>query len=81
MRLDELSAVRSDRAQVYGCDVDGARDLRTLRELECVECGGVSREDERRFRAFLTSDEDGPAEAVVFCPRCSAKEFEGRYAG
>src|SRR5215212_8406571 len=28
----------------YGCDVDGASDVRPVRELECVECGRVSRE-------------------------------------
>ena len=58
-----------------------AREPTYTHRLQCVECGRISREDERGWRAFLTSDEDGPAEAVVFCPRCSAKEFEGRYAG
>jgi hypothetical protein len=30
--------------------------------LQCVECGRVSQEDERGWRAHLTTDEDEPAE-------------------
>ena len=39
--------------------------------LECVECGRVSREDERGWTARLTVD----AEAVVYCPQCDQREF------
>jgi hypothetical protein len=37
--------------------------------LTCVECGRVQPAGERGWRAYLTTDEDDPAEAVVYCPR------------
>jgi hypothetical protein len=36
--------------------------------LVCVECGREQAVGERGWRAFLTVDEDEPAEAVVYCP-------------
>jgi hypothetical protein len=35
----------------------------------------VSRESERGWRAYLTSDEDGPAEAVIYCEPCAERQF------
>ena len=29
----------------------------------------------RGWRAYLTTDEDEPAEAVVYCPECAEREF------
>lgn len=43
--------------------------------LQCVECNRVSPEGERGWQAHLTTDEDGPAEAVVYCPACGEREF------
>jgi hypothetical protein len=46
--------------------------------LQCVgvECGRVSQEDERGWRAYLTDREgDEPEEAVVYCAVCSEREF------
>jgi hypothetical protein len=45
--------------------------------LQCVECGRVSRENERGWRAYLTTDEDEPAEVVLYCPECGEREFGG----
>jgi hypothetical protein len=39
--------------------------------LECVECGRVSREGERGWKARLTDDD----EAVIYCPECDEREF------
>jgi hypothetical protein len=39
--------------------------------LQCVECGRVSREDERDWTARLTYDD----EVVVYCPTCESREF------
>jgi hypothetical protein len=42
----------------------------------CVECGRVQTAPVARgWRAYLTVDEDEPAEAVVYCPDCSLREF------
>jgi hypothetical protein len=43
--------------------------------LRCVECGREQAVDERGWRAYLTTDEDEPAEAIVYCPDCAADEF------
>ena len=43
--------------------------------LQCIECGRVSREDERGWTARLTVDEDEPVEVVVYCPECDEQEF------
>jgi hypothetical protein len=44
-------------------------------EATCVECGVSSRSAERGWKAYLTTDEDEPAEAVVYCPECDEREF------
>lgn len=62
-------------AGFYGCDVNRAEDVRSVRRLVCEECGRVSPENERGWTAYLTTDEDEPAEAVVYCPACAANEF------
>jgi hypothetical protein len=60
-------------------DLNQSEHKRTL----CVECGREPREGERDWRAYLTTDEDEPAEAVVYCPTCDEREFgaqaEGRH--
>jgi hypothetical protein len=35
----------------------------------------VQTPDERGWRAYLTTDEDEPAEAAIYCPRCAEREF------
>jgi predicted RNA-binding Zn-ribbon protein involved in translation (DUF1610 family) len=42
--------------------------------LQCVECGRVSREDERGWTAWLTVDD----EVAVYCPECGEREFRRR---
>jgi hypothetical protein len=54
--------------------VDGAGDVRSVRRLECVECGRVSRERERGWTARLTYDD----EVVVYCPERDEREFGRR---
>jgi hypothetical protein len=39
--------------------------------LQCVECGRVSRENERGWTARLTVDE----EVAIYCPECDEREF------
>ena len=46
--------------------------------LQCEECDRVSREGERGWKAYLTAEEDAPAQAVVYCPECAAREFRER---
>jgi hypothetical protein len=41
--------------------------------LQCVECGRVSREDERGWPARLTVDD----EVAVYSPDCDEREFSG----
>jgi hypothetical protein len=43
--------------------------------LQCVECGRVSRENERGWRAYLGDADDGGDEVLVFCPGCAEPEF------
>jgi hypothetical protein len=43
--------------------------------LTCVECGREQPAGEVGWRAYLTVDDDEPAEAVVYCPTCAAREF------
>jgi hypothetical protein len=38
--------------------------------LQCVECGRVSREDERGWTVRLTTDD----EVVVYCPDCDERD-------
>jgi hypothetical protein len=44
----------------------------------CIECGREQPPDERGWKAYLTVDEDEPAEAVVYCPDCAQREFGER---
>lgn len=46
--------------------------------LQCEECGCLCRENERGWGAHLTTDEDEPAEVVVYCPECGEREFGSR---
>lgn len=41
----------------------------------CAECGREQAVDERGWQAHLTTDEDEPAEAIVYCPDCAVREF------
>jgi DNA-directed RNA polymerase subunit RPC12/RpoP len=41
----------------------------------CAECGREHAAGERGWKAYLTVDEDEPAEAVVYCPECGEREF------
>jgi ribosomal protein L44E len=46
--------------------------------LQCVECGRVSHEGERCWRAHLTAEKDGePEEVAIYCPECDEREFGG----
>jgi hypothetical protein len=44
--------------------------------LACIECGRKQASDERGWKAYLTTDEDEPAEAIVYCPECADREFQ-----
>jgi DNA-directed RNA polymerase subunit RPC12/RpoP len=48
---------------------------------KCLECGREQSAGERGWSAYLTTDEDEPAEAVVYCPDCAAREFGERDSG
>jgi hypothetical protein len=41
----------------------------------CVESGRTQPADEGGWKAYLTVDDDEPAEAVVCCPECAELEF------
>jgi hypothetical protein len=44
--------------------------------LTCVECGRVQAAPVARgWRAYLATDEEEPAEAVVYCRECAEREF------
>jgi hypothetical protein len=43
--------------------------------LRCTDCGRGQAADERGWKAYLTVDEDEPAEAIVYCPECAEREF------
>jgi hypothetical protein len=43
--------------------------------LQCVECGRVSQEDERGWRAHLTTDGGRACRALIYCPECDEREF------
>jgi hypothetical protein len=47
----------------------GAGDLRSVRRLECVECGRISREGERGWRAYLTARRGGACRGTRLLPR------------
>jgi hypothetical protein len=46
--------------------------------LQCIDCRRVSRDGERGSSAYLTDDEDEPAEAIVYCRQCATHEFGAR---
>ena len=48
--------------------------------LICAECGRVSDEKARGWRAYLAGDFHEPDETLVFCPDCARREFGGRRA-
>jgi hypothetical protein len=50
------------------------------RNLRCVECRCEQAAGELGWKAYLTTDEDEAAEAVVYCPECATREF-GRRGG
>lgn len=43
--------------------------------LMCVECGRVQADNERGWRSYLTTDEEEPTDAIVYCPSCAEREF------
>jgi hypothetical protein len=43
--------------------------------MTCVECSREQAASKRGWKAYLTVDEDEPAEAVVYCPACAEREF------
>jgi DNA-directed RNA polymerase subunit RPC12/RpoP len=45
------------------------------RNLRCAECGREQTAGELGWKAYLTTDEDEPAEASVYCPECAEGEF------
>jgi hypothetical protein len=51
----------------------------TATTLTCLECGSVSDERARGWRAYVGGghEDDGPVEVGVFCPDCSRREFGG----
>ena len=50
----------------------------TAARLQCLECGAVSDEAARDWRAYLGGghEDDGPIEVGIYCPICSRREFE-----
>lgn len=53
------------------CDVRREPTPVYTNRLQCVECGRVSRENERGSTARLTMDD----EVLVYCPECDELEF------
>ena len=55
-----------------------AAALETATRLTCLECGAVSDESARGWRAYVGGghEDDGPVEVGTFCPACSRREFE-----
>jgi hypothetical protein len=49
--------------------------------LACVESGRAQSTTQRGWRAYLTTDEVEPAEAVVYCPECAEREFGTPWPG
>lgn len=45
--------------------------------LTCEECGRKQAVGKRGSRAYLTDDEDEPAEAILYYPECAYREFSG----
>ena len=50
----------------------------TAPRLQCLECGAVSDEDARGWRAYIGGgfDDDDPLEVGIYCPACSEREFQ-----
>jgi DNA-directed RNA polymerase subunit RPC12/RpoP len=65
--------VRSDQARPVEKAVESFAGMTEV--PKCVECGREQAADERGWKAYLTVDEDEPAEAVVYCPECAEREF------
>jgi hypothetical protein len=40
--------------------------------LQCCECGRVSPDNERGWRAHLTAEEDGSEDIAVYCPSATS---------
>jgi hypothetical protein len=43
--------------------------------LKCLECGAVSDDSARGWRAYLSRFDDKPVEVCVYCPACAEREF------
>jgi hypothetical protein len=41
----------------------------------CVECGATAGDNAKGWKAYLTDDEEEPAEAAIYCPDCAELEF------
>jgi hypothetical protein len=44
-------------------------------------CPREQTDDEHGWRAYLTTDEGEPAEALVYCPECATRELGDRRDG
>jgi hypothetical protein len=42
----------------------------------CAQCSREQAGGERGWKAYLTTDENEPAEALVYCPDCAEREFD-----
>jgi hypothetical protein len=71
--VDSFTPISADKFPwpVYRSDVGGADDVQSARRLECVECGRVSRGNERGWMARLTVDHE------VVCTARSASSATG----
>ena len=43
--------------------------------LKCLECGAVSDDSARGWRAYLSYFDDESVEVCVYCPACAEREF------
>lgn len=43
--------------------------------LKCLECGVVSDDSARGWRAYLGRFDEEPVEVCVYCPDCAEREF------
>jgi hypothetical protein len=62
-------------------------DVRVVPALQLATSAGVASEDgdrqrpgERGWHAYLTTDDDEPADALVYCPDCANRELGHRGA-
>jgi hypothetical protein len=59
-------------------DKQPAASFETIARLRCLECGAVSDERARGWRAYVGGGyDDDPVEVGIFCPACSEREFLG----